>query len=108
MNHTWHPNTFGLLYGKTTKTACARRVATGTLVRPLAATCTECQDAIIEELCQQQEMHMHLRDLLKEASDDWQSRHPAVDGDNRSPLDALDAGLISPREFWQIVYSDAQ
>lgn len=102
--HTWHTNTFGLLFGATTKTACERRVPTAEIVKPLEAQCPGCQDAVINEMLLQQELYLAVREMLKEASDAWQATHPPVDGDDRSPLEVLDAGLITPREFWQMVY----
>lgn len=63
--HTYHPNTFGLLYGKTTKTACSKRVATERLVSPLDATCTECQTVIIDAMTATQEAHNVALDWAK-------------------------------------------
>lgn len=64
--HTWHPNTFGLLYGKTTKTACGKRRPTGELVKALEATCRPCQDAVIAEMHEQQGMFDVATELAKQ------------------------------------------
>lgn len=64
--HTWHPNTFGLLYGATTKTACNKRRATSTLVKPLETDCRECQDAVIASMHEQQSMYDAANELAKQ------------------------------------------
>jgi hypothetical protein len=43
LRHTYHPNTFGLLYGRTTKTACSKRRRTPLLVKPEKTTCPGCK-----------------------------------------------------------------
>jgi hypothetical protein len=55
IKHTWHPNTFGLLYGKTTKTACSKRRATSELVKTMETTCPQCQNIIIDHMMEQQD-----------------------------------------------------
>lgn len=67
IRHTWHPNTFGLLYGKTTKTACSLRRQTKELVKPLETTCPDCQYTIIENMQQQQEMWLSATKIAKDA-----------------------------------------
>lgn len=42
VTHAWHPNTFGLLYGKTTKTGCCKRRLTPLLVKPELTDCPGC------------------------------------------------------------------
>jgi hypothetical protein len=73
--HTYHPNTFGLLYGKTTKTACSKRVATGNLVSPMQTTCRECQDEIIAAMLETQDMHSAVLEIAKKQGfgsiDEW-------------------------------------
>lgn len=56
MRHTYHPNTFGLLYGKTTKTACGKRVRTSELAKPLDTDCPGCREVVITDMLTQQEM----------------------------------------------------
>jgi len=63
--HTYHPNTFGLLYGKTTKTACSKRVVTTNLVSPMDATCLECQDVIIKSMHETQEMYNAAMEIVR-------------------------------------------
>ena len=63
MNHTWHPNTFGLLYGKTTKTACGKRRPTETLVPNLSTTCPGCQAVILEHMLEIQAAHNLVHEL---------------------------------------------
>lgn len=46
LHHTWHPNTFGLLYGLTTRTACGRRRKTSDIVRQPDTDCPGCQDTV--------------------------------------------------------------
>jgi len=104
IKHAFHPNTFGLIYGKTTKTACGRRVRTELICRPLDTTCEKCQDAVIAELARQQETVNVVRDMMRAASDAWCATHPTADGDDRSPLEMYDAKLIGAREFWSLVY----
>lgn len=67
IHHTWHPNTFGLLYGKTTKTACSLRRVTSELVKPLETTCPRCQDVIIEAMIVQQDMWMSASEIAHAA-----------------------------------------
>lgn len=63
MNHTWHPNTFGLLYGKTTKTACGKRVQTTKIVAHMETDCPGCQDVVIADMLLWQEMLLAAHDL---------------------------------------------
>jgi hypothetical protein len=44
---------------------------------------------------------IHLRAVL--LSQQWQATHPPVDGDDRSPLEVVEAGLITWEEFWALV-----
>ena len=63
MMHTWHPNTFGLLYGKTTKTACGKRRPTPTLVPHLQTTCPACQTTIIAHMLEMQAIIITVHNL---------------------------------------------
>lgn len=65
MNHTWHPNTFGLIYGETTKTACSKRRKTTTLVPQLETTCPQCQETVLKEMLEQQARLLLVMDLRK-------------------------------------------
>lgn len=65
MKHTYHPNTFGLLYGVTTKTACGKRRKTTELVKPMETDCPACQDTIIADLLTQQEMCNAVHELRR-------------------------------------------
>jgi hypothetical protein len=47
LRHTWHDNTFGLLYGTTAKTACGKRRPSLAVVKPMETDCPACQDAVI-------------------------------------------------------------
>lgn len=77
--HTYHPNTFGLLYGSTTKTACGKRVITANLTAPNQTTCPECQTVVIADLQEQQAMYDAATELAKEQGyanlDDWADNH---------------------------------
>lgn len=64
MNHTWHPNTFGLISGqKTAKTACCKRRPPQTLVPNLETTCPECQKTILAHMLEMQAIHLTVHDL---------------------------------------------
>lgn len=65
MNHTWHPNTFGLLYGKTTKTACGRRKPTTQLVPNLQTDCPGCQAVILQHMLEMQAIALTVHELRR-------------------------------------------
>ena len=66
MEHTWHPNTFGLFYGrKTTRTACSLRRPPGTLVPNLETTCPKCQDEILRHMLEMQAICLTVIDLRR-------------------------------------------
>lgn len=79
MAHTWHPSTFGLLYGKTAKTACSRRVATGSLVKPEETDCTECRAVISADVAERAGLHAVATQIAQEAGysdlDAWAADH---------------------------------
>lgn len=50
ISHTWHPNTFGIMIGRTVKTACNKRRPVEEIVPPLVTTCRKCQNVVIVEL----------------------------------------------------------
>lgn len=82
MNHTWHPNTFGLLYGKTTKTACSKRRPTEELVSNLSTNCPVCQDVILQHFLDIQAMYMTVHELriagLLPPADPTATRRPTL------------------------------
>lgn len=105
VKHAAYPESFGLLFGNTTKTACGTRQPTEKLVPQLEATCPGCQDRIIEWLTGLHEAHQHVRDLIHEASGAFTARYPAYQDKNvLTPEERVNVGLITPREFWELVY----
>lgn len=103
VKHTAYPESFGLLYGKTTKTACDIRVPTEKLVPQMEATCPGCQDRIIEWLAGLSDMYQSMRDLIHEASEAFLATHPEYAG-LHTPEELINLRLITPREFWELVH----
>lgn len=98
IQHTYHPNTFGLLYGKTTKTACGKRVITNTLVKPMETTCPGCQEAMIAEMHTQHEMHQAATELVKaegySSVSEWAVDHKPEIRDMLTPRSWKRRGLV--------------
>jgi hypothetical protein len=66
VNHTWHPNTFGLITGqKTAKTACSRRKPHSQLVPNLQTDCPGCQAVILEHLLEMQAIALTVHELRR-------------------------------------------
>ena len=38
----------------------------------------------------------------------WCKNHPPVDGDDRTPLEVYEAGLLTQEEFWSLVTRDLE
>ena len=78
--HTWSPSTFGILYGRTTQTACGKRILTDLLTTWDLTTCDACADVVAEERRIWEEMRVAALEIAKDAGydsiEDYLQAHP--------------------------------